>query len=511
MFKKLSLVLAHSICLALVIYCLELTLQLIPAPVDKNSEMADQNIASAWEKDRQQHGHGTWPIIDQDATIPPKSNKTRILIVGDSLVHGNVYPNQNHVWPEALKNQLLAAGYDVEVYRAGTFGLSTYDEYLALVQTELLDLLSPDLVIMGFYVNDLEPRSVVEHNGYDVAWLTDDIFAYTGANAFTIFLKKHLPILYAKVNTAIINKFSHHESWLDAYGYNWHRHYMNYTEKDLFLFENRAILPLKELLGTHRQTFFVTCDTDAWERRAFYQPMENFLTDLGLTYYNLIPDLATEMTFSHQPVDNEQMQTDFYVNPVDKHPGHRATQFCARKIQTILERDYPQLLPQSNNPINTKQIIINDYLPYQLNVTRLESGLYQFQYPSTDQETNFLYWPIGTPYIKLNFQFPIDLSEISITGNFKQATIWVNKLNHDKAYLDNDGKLAIWDDQKFYQLLEKSNLTTGSQTNKIFRVDDIDITSLNLNLEFSNHHDRTITIKLSQPESRNEEPPTQQR
>lgn len=499
--RKIIATLLYLISLSLIFTFLELTLALsaaAPPPPDEIYSMAANDNTTIHHKNLTKYGINlNWPsqlshlpqdLISEDkqTNIPPKKRAPRILIVGDSLVEGYSHTNLNHVWPEQLKNNLLADAYEVEVYKASKGGFSTYDQYLMLTQTDLLDIIQPDLVVMGLFENDLDP-SIIEE-GRQILHLTDDIFVHTGADACTLFLKEHLPILYAKINTAIIDKFSNQEkSWLSNYGhYTINRELLTTTE-NLNLVRNNTIAPLKSfLLSKQIPLVFATCEAipSDHNQESFYKPLGEIFAELSIPYYNLAADLITEE--KNYALSNDWQQKEFTISSFDNHPGPHSAQLCARKLQTALERDFPQLLPKNENPLDTSQIIINDYLPYELNVTQLNTNTYHFQYPYPDQQYGFVHWPLGLPYVQLNFQFPVDLKRVILTGNFENPQLWINKLNHEKSYLDSDGKLAIWNDQEFYPLTTMSydrNSARPEKTTATFNINDIDITSLSIHLD----------------------------
>ena len=76
--------------------------------------------------------------IYKDEEIKPKSNKKRILVVGDSYVWGSGYANANHIWWQQLRNKLLENGYnDVEIMAMGISGYNTYQEYQMLLNENI--------------------------------------------------------------------------------------------------------------------------------------------------------------------------------------------------------------------------------------------------------------------------------------------------------------------------------------------------------------------------------------
>jgi len=77
----------------------------------------------------------------------------RIVSLGDSFTLGYEVELEQ-CFSTVLENELRASGLQVEVLNAGVAGFSTAEEYVYL-ERELLKY-EPDLVIVSFYVNDLE-------------------------------------------------------------------------------------------------------------------------------------------------------------------------------------------------------------------------------------------------------------------------------------------------------------------------------------------------------------------
>ena len=85
----------------------------------------------------------------------------KILVVGDSFVWGDGSTNLNQIWWNVMARELERRGYDCQVYAAGLCRASTYDEFLWLKDTPLLEDIEPDLVIIGYVTNDTDMNSII--------------------------------------------------------------------------------------------------------------------------------------------------------------------------------------------------------------------------------------------------------------------------------------------------------------------------------------------------------------
>jgi len=92
---------------------------------------------------------------DDEWEIGKRDGDTRIMVIGDSLTFGNCVRVED-TFTAVLKNSLHAKGMNVDVFRAAVGGWSTYDE-LDFLKAEGLRY-NPDLVIVGFYINDYQIR-----------------------------------------------------------------------------------------------------------------------------------------------------------------------------------------------------------------------------------------------------------------------------------------------------------------------------------------------------------------
>lgn len=92
-------------------------------------------------------------LRDESSHINPRPpNQTRVLLLGDSFTFG-VGNDYKDIWPVILEHNLLDAGYNVDIVKAGVC------EYDTTVELRLLERLfpkyHPDIVVFVFLPNDL--------------------------------------------------------------------------------------------------------------------------------------------------------------------------------------------------------------------------------------------------------------------------------------------------------------------------------------------------------------------
>jgi len=100
----------------------------------------------------------------------------RIAVVGDSYTFGWAVPD-GKAYPERTEALLHEAGRDVEVLNLGIPGYNTVQEWLLLA--EVMPRYHPDVVVLGYSMNDAEPQANVPPfpattYRYARSWLWED-------------------------------------------------------------------------------------------------------------------------------------------------------------------------------------------------------------------------------------------------------------------------------------------------------------------------------------------------
>jgi lysophospholipase L1-like esterase len=130
-------------------------------------------------------------VLDREKSVPYRTNAdgfrgrlpgakrpatARVLVLGDSYTFGWAV-TEEEVYPQRLEAILRQAGADVEVLNLGVPGYNTEQERHLLEET--LPRYDPDIVVLGYVLNDAEPTTPlppgpgVIHAGA-VSWLWKD-------------------------------------------------------------------------------------------------------------------------------------------------------------------------------------------------------------------------------------------------------------------------------------------------------------------------------------------------
>ncbi len=138
----------------------------------------------AWEWTFTTDSAGRRVVIEDDAAVPRAEGGPRVVALGDSYTFGWGVDDE-HTYPAQLERLLrdhdgLA---EVNVINAGTPGFNTMQE--ASYLTSRWDELRPDVVVLGFVMNDAEPPRIAHRDPrerYSEAsvWLLEELLLRTG-------------------------------------------------------------------------------------------------------------------------------------------------------------------------------------------------------------------------------------------------------------------------------------------------------------------------------------------
>jgi lysophospholipase L1-like esterase len=101
----------------------------------------------------QRNRHG---FRDREFSYPRTPGRRRVLAVGDSFTFGDGIERVEDTWPRVLEARLIESGGDWEVYNLAVPGTNTSFQRDMLNRRDHWSFL-PDLVILGFTLNDPEP------------------------------------------------------------------------------------------------------------------------------------------------------------------------------------------------------------------------------------------------------------------------------------------------------------------------------------------------------------------
>jgi lysophospholipase L1-like esterase len=127
-----------------------------------------------WGTPVRTNAHG---LRGPERTLAKPEGTRRVLVLGDSVVFGLLLADDADTFPARLERALAAsAGGPVECLNAGVSGWSTRQERLFLEREG--ERFEPDLVVLGFVLNDLTERAGTAQLAYArppgmPAWLAD--------------------------------------------------------------------------------------------------------------------------------------------------------------------------------------------------------------------------------------------------------------------------------------------------------------------------------------------------
>ncbi|MDB4476552.1 SGNH/GDSL hydrolase family protein [bacterium] len=117
----------------------------------------------------------------RDNEFSTKDARQRVLFIGDSYTFGWGV-NQEDILSHLVKSELAAEPYliDLNTYNLGVPGYNTVQE--AALLEEAMVKYRPDLIVLGFVMNDAKPQHTVPrqptfHYGYATSWLLAETLA----------------------------------------------------------------------------------------------------------------------------------------------------------------------------------------------------------------------------------------------------------------------------------------------------------------------------------------------
>ena len=413
--------------------------------------------------------------IDANKQIGEKA-RPRILVVGDSFVFGEGLSNTNQIWWRKMESELGRRGYDCEVYAAGLAGASTYDEYLWLKDTKLLEDIQPDLIIIGYVVNDPDLGNLGWGIKFNMPLAIRSI--YTGHN-----LPSPYPGLLYLLSALLDGKLGLTENRFNnsEYGYTfnaWLRALLQ--NENLERYYSQVLQPLSKLVREKGipLILYPTPETpDENYFKLFHTPVLPLFEQAGIPVYNPLDSFIEQYpNYKGAHKDREH----FMASPVDPHPGPASTTFLGQYAVDVLEQNYPSILGQKAVRDKSKLTIeINDWMPFMLKPQAIqESGLtsqytIQYPYPSQSTEVNWDNWQYGDfnwqhgnfltysmthkvgKHVKLNFKTPVKLSSIKIEGDdLLSAQLYTLAINEELGFDDQKpvnlgkrkGSQCAWED-----------------------------------------------------------------
>lgn len=476
-FKKIIYILATTILILILIFSVLFIYEKIYSLNDEVKWIKEDEKIN--NMNSQKLKNSTWKSnqffwLYNDETIPPKSDKKRILVVGDSYVWGDGYNNANYIWWQQLRNKLLENGYnDVEIIAMGMKGFNTWQQHKMLKNADIANSVNPDLILFAYVDNDTEAWQ----NPYD----DDPIWKKTKAeyaglrnvlpNKLSSLLDNLYPNLYRKVNSTLTEKYS---SLNGIFGMK----YLDYEEiihQELFLenYREYVLKPLKQYLENELGVPYLFIEMPFFPSDVVQEQI-NLIKDIydeeNMPFIVLSEDYALEVPFYDKDV--------YQITPANAHPSTKTTEFTSRKVLEILESNYPNILGEKTK-VQMDDIIINDPMPRTIDLKKINETTFTFNYPKSQDKNSFLTMPIYEDYIKLNFMYPVDIKSIEITGdNINNINIYINKIDEELGY----------DDKKMYKV--------DYDQKYIWNLDCEKVSSINIHADIKNGTSSNLTIKI---------------
>lgn len=387
-----------------------------------------------------------------------KSQAKRILVIGDSFVWGDGYANLNDIWWRQLQRELASRGYShVEVIGAGYCGLSTHEE---LTQARKIILrYDPDLVIWGYVTNDPDERLVKQL--YYVDELEDSVARAAGKEGgdqatrdwisripSTLFPNIRM-LLKSRRNSKLAVELSNEQN---GYDYNtWESKILEGANFEAYKKTVHDLASFIRQSGT--PTFMMALPTYPSRNyfRPKYQKVEPVFAQAGIDFKDTLDDLLAEYgnlddgsSGSSSASLSWQGLLSWGINPVNGHPGTRATHFYAVEAANYLEKKYPQVMGEKELPVRAPVIRINDWMPPEL-MTAAQTGdvdklYFHFNYPV--DVGNMLTMPFRRPHVQLDLDEPVELGELRVKGPPTGVmTVYVTVVNRKEGY--DDGQVYL--------------------------------------------------------------------
>ena len=408
----------------------------------------------AWERENtiiNENNHGKIQAGDfwhsRAHPYRPKSKMKRILVMGDSFVWGDGNANMNEIWWRQLQWELNRRGYwDVDVVGSGSYGGSTEGEFHALRDLNLIEKSGADVVIVGYVTNDpiMTSNRIRQLSGPARAKLTEE-YRSTFVDRL---VSPFFPVTAEILQDRIVNKKFYRQQANPNVAF-------PYGIWELKLLQGKNLQLYKQLLGdfgnfmrTKELPFFVMTLPNTPLKKQFsvrYKPLGPLFREAGIPFHNILKDFLNEYPSVIDP-------RPWYVNPANGHPGPSSTHFYAQRAADILEKEYPEALGEKTHaPVNL-QPHINDWVPYNMTVDRVQDGQWEIRFPTNQMMP--LHMPLEQPHLMLSFEYPVNAMSITLAGDtLTGADVHVEAIDRVKGYNTGQlhhlgaqtGDMIVWD------------------------------------------------------------------
>ncbi|MFH1809435.1 MAG: hypothetical protein ABIJ09_11870 [Pseudomonadota bacterium] len=345
-----------------------------------------------------------------------KSNRKRIVVLGDSFVEAGGYLNANNLWWRQLQRELEHRGYwSVDVVAMGHEGMATQDQLEWLRRGEVRELL-PDLILIGYVENDPimvgEDKQALVLQQWNVLFLTGIPPTHPRLRGVQVVLEPLswiAPRATALVRARVTRKLFDEGTPTDGYPYDlWTLKILegeNFERYRLMLHEFR-----KQLDAHAVPAFFMTLPTtpDREHNQARFGAVDEAFRAARLPYHDISDRFSEVYDLGPNPLA-------WGANPANGHPGPVATHFYAQQAADILEGEFREVLgPRTEIPTDLVPKI-NDWVPVDVAPRQEGPGTWWLHFAPGDVD-HLPSLELGAPFLSLHFERPVAIKSVRLSG-----------------------------------------------------------------------------------------------
>lgn len=352
--------------------------------------------------------------------LPTGKQKT-ILVIGDSFVWGPPYVTLNHLWWRQLAIELERRGYhEVRVVAVGHPGWSTRRQLECA--RKLVPEVKPDLIVWGYVTNDPDEKLVRQ--------IFDSQDRPPYGQRIRSRLKRVLPNVMFKFESLRADKLAEQYAGPE-YGYAYADWELKLLEGANFEKYRETVKEVGEFLKEAGVPAFLQTLPHFPGREYFqprYEPVLREWEAAGVTVHDSLDEFVRK--YGDVAASGKEALA-WGINPGDSHPGPQATHFLAVQAADFIEEKWPAVLGPKDER-RKHELVINDWLPADLNVRKTPQGMFQLDYPANTKDMPMLPKPPAA-IVALRYPLPLSsvivdgpLSTVSVDENFvKSARVWV--------------------------------------------------------------------------------------
>lgn len=274
---------------------------------------------------------------EKEVVIPKPKNIYRIVVLGDSLTWGaglSIDQRYTYLTEMILKNE--SRELDIEVLNFGISGGPMIAHHKILKQ--LKNIIEPDLIVIGFCLNDPQPRSQ-DYSREREEYLSK----YSKFLSFFESLQIVLPNLSNKFISSfwvLLEKMEKVPTWYDALDRTYNK---NSSEWKQFSQALQGIYNISNDLELHKPIFLVLNQGSSTINPTFYSNPDPILEKF-ISWYTQAENEAREIGFltaNHMMEFSNTLDGEVLgVNILDGHPSYKENIIYAEKLSKIIDEIY---------------------------------------------------------------------------------------------------------------------------------------------------------------------------